>query len=266
MIELFIALLVIPTLTITVWEVLVHKMSINAKRVYRATGYLGVPVHELSHALVCILFGMRITKIALYTPNDATGRMGGVDFRYSPYSIAHGVGLALHGIAPLVAGSAIVLLLLNAFHTVEAPELGFASVLTWLIGLGLSLLQAAWGMAVSGPLGFCAVLLAMIVSMHAIPSLADITAGMRGLIILMLMAGAVAIACDLFWVYESELGKSFGDLLVRVINHIEYGLWMAVYGVVAVLIMAVLGGVVLILVPSAGWYGVEFVQGARGKI
>lgn len=266
MIELFIALLLIPTLTITAWEVLVHKMSIHARRVYRATGYIGVPVHELSHALVCIVFGMRITKIDWYAPNQTTGRMGGVEFRYSPYSIAHGVGLALHGIAPLVAGSAIVLLLLNAFHAVEAPELGFVSVLAWLSVLALSLLQVAWSMALSGPVGFGAVLLAMIVSMHAIPSLADIKTGVRGLIILALVAGAVALACDLFWVYESELGRNFGNVIERVINHIEYGLWMAVYGVVAVVMMAMLGGVMLILVPSAGWYGVEFVQGARGKV
>ncbi len=40
MIELFIALLIIPALTIG-WDRLMLRMSVNAKRVYRLTGYVG---------------------------------------------------------------------------------------------------------------------------------------------------------------------------------------------------------------------------------
>ncbi|ELQ8316836.1 hypothetical protein R2571_005722 [Pseudomonas aeruginosa] len=266
MIELFVALVFSSLLVIAVWEWLVQKMSINAKRVYRWSGLIGVPVHEASHALVCIVFGMRITRMALYEPNEVTGRMGHVAFRYSPFSVAHGLGMALQAVAPLLAGAVLVHFLLAGIKGVEAPVLGVEPVATWLIGVITATLSAAWQMTTSGPLGLLAVVLAMIVSMHAVPSLADIKTGMRGLIILGVIGGAVAIAADIFWVYEGPLGKRFGDLVALVIAKAELGLWKAVYGVLAVVVMSVAGGVMLILLPSSVLYMKDFIRGARGAI
>ncbi len=112
MIELFVALLLVPASVITIWDLMMHRLAPSARKLTRLTGYIGVPVHELSHALVCVLFGMRITKMAFYQPNSATGTLGFVEYRYSPYSMKHALGMALQGIAPLLAGAVIVGLLL----------------------------------------------------------------------------------------------------------------------------------------------------------
>lgn len=264
MIALFIALIYSSLFLIVVWEWLVHQMSINAKRVYRWSGLIGVPVHEASHALVCIVFGMRITRMALYEPNEVTGRMGHVAFRYSPFSVAHGLGMALQAVAPLLAGAVLVHFLLDGIKGVEAPVLGAAPVAAWVIGVISTTLSAAWQMTISGPLGLLAVVLAMIVSMHAVPSLADIKTGMRGLIILGVIGGAVAIAADIFWIYEGALGKRFGDLVLMAITKVELVLWKAAYGVLTVVAMSVAGGVILIFVPASVLYMKDFIRGARG--
>ncbi|MBV5854782.1 hypothetical protein KUU39_24075 [Pseudomonas aeruginosa] len=74
------------------------------------------------------------------------------------------------------------------------------------------------------------------------------------------------IAADIFWVYEGALGERFGDLVALVIAKAELGLWKAVYGVLAVVVMSVAGGVVLILLPSSVLYMKDFIRGARGAI
>ena len=35
-----------------------------------ATAWLGVPVHELSHAIACKIFGHRIEKLSLFSPRN----------------------------------------------------------------------------------------------------------------------------------------------------------------------------------------------------
>ncbi|RRV76525.1 hypothetical protein [Stutzerimonas stutzeri] len=266
MIELFVALLLVPTSVITIWDLMMHRLAPSARKLTRLTGYIGVPVHELSHALVCVLFGMRITKMAFYQPNSATGTLGFVEYRYSPYSMKHALGMALQGIAPLLAGAVIVGLLLANRGPAELPDSGVGHIVGWLGGVVVGTALAAWAQAMTGPVGFGAVLLATIVSMHAIPSLADIKSGLRGLIVLVGFAAAVAVAIDLFWVYGPDVGKDL-DSIVRVVTlQIEMGMWGALYGAVSLVTLTMLGGLALIVIPSLCLQVVQFIRGARGDI
>jgi len=118
----------------------------------------------------------------------------------------------------------------------------------------------------TGPVGLGAVLLATIISMHAIPSLADIKSGLRGLIVLVGFAAAVAVAIDLFWVYGPDVGKDL-DSIVRVVTlQIERGMWAALYGAVSLVTLTILGGLALIVIPSLCLQVVQFIRGARGDI
>jgi hypothetical protein len=266
MIELFVALLLVPASVITIWDLMMHRLAPSARKLTRLTGYIGVPVHELSHALVCVLFGMRITKMAFYQPNSATGTLGFVEYRYSPYSMKHALGMALQGIAPLLAGAAVIVgLLLANRGPAELPDSGVGHIVGWLGGVVVGTALAAWAQAMTGPVGFGAVLLATIVSMHAIPSLADIKSGLRGLIVLVGFAAAVAVAIDLFWVYGPDVGKDL-DSIVRVVTlQIERGMWGALYGAVSLVTLTMLGGLALIVIPLC-LQVVQFIRGARGDI
>ena len=78
-----------------------------------ATGFLGTPIHELSHAVFCLLFGHRIKKICLWTAKPQNGNIGYVTHTYRKRNLWHQIGNFFIGIAPIIGGSAVLLILLR---------------------------------------------------------------------------------------------------------------------------------------------------------
>ena len=79
------------------------------------TGIIGTPVHELSHALFCVIFGHSIVEMELFTPNSLDGSLGHVFHTYRRKNLWHQMGNFFIGIAPIIGGTAILLLLLRLF-------------------------------------------------------------------------------------------------------------------------------------------------------
>lgn len=77
-----------------------------------ATGVIGTPIHELSHLVMCIVFGHRINEVSLFRiGND--GVLGYVNHSYNKKNIYQKVGNYFIGIAPIVLGGLVLLLLMN---------------------------------------------------------------------------------------------------------------------------------------------------------
>lgn len=80
------------------------------------TGWLGTPIHELSHVAMCLLFRHRIDKVALFQPDKKSGRLGYVHHSYRSNSWFEELGNPLIAIAPLIGGSLVLLILVNVFY------------------------------------------------------------------------------------------------------------------------------------------------------
>lgn len=78
-----------------------------------ATGFIGVPVHELGHAFFCVLFRHEIIEMRLYRPNSDDGTLGYVNHAYNGRSVYQQIGNFFIGIGPIVFGCAVLLVLMN---------------------------------------------------------------------------------------------------------------------------------------------------------
>jgi len=91
------------------------------------TGWLGTPIHELSHAAMCVVFRHRIKDIALFEPDLKTGRLGYVEHSFIPGNWFQEAGNFFIGMAPLIGGSLALGFVLWLFFPESAAEMIQAS-------------------------------------------------------------------------------------------------------------------------------------------
>ena len=104
-------------------NVLFYKLVGNGRVACYASGLIGTPVHELSHALMCIIFRHKITDMKLYQMDDETGTMGYVTHSYNERSIYQKTGLFFIGVAPIIGGSLLIYLCLKWLLPTEFAEI-----------------------------------------------------------------------------------------------------------------------------------------------
>lgn len=98
-------LFLILILTLFVLQRLVFSLSANMLhgKVIYLSAWLGTPIHELSHALFCLVFGHKIQRIVLFNP-DKRGTLGYVTHSYNNRNLWQVMGNFFIGIAPLFGG------------------------------------------------------------------------------------------------------------------------------------------------------------------
>ena len=91
--------------------------TLGAKTELYITGWIGTPIHELSHALFCIIFNHKINDIKLFTTKSDT--IGYVLHSYDSRSWYQQIGNFFIGVGPIIMGTLIVYFL----FLLLAPEL-----------------------------------------------------------------------------------------------------------------------------------------------
>ncbi|MFC1989999.1 hypothetical protein ACFLVW_05510 [Chloroflexota bacterium] len=71
--------------------------------------WLGTPIHELGHAIFCLIFAHRITDIKFFEPDPHTGTLGYVYHKWNPSNPWQVLGNFFIGIGPTISGSAALL-------------------------------------------------------------------------------------------------------------------------------------------------------------
>jgi hypothetical protein len=81
--------------------------SFGRKGVY-LVAWLGTPIHELGHALFCLIFRHKIVDIKFFKPDPVTGTLGYVYHKWNKKNPWHVLGNFFIGIGPAVIGCAVL--------------------------------------------------------------------------------------------------------------------------------------------------------------
>ena len=211
---------------------LFYKLIGQNKAVIYATGFIGTPIHELSHALMCLIFAHKIEEIKFFQMDDENGVLGYVRHSYNPKNIYARIGNYFIGIAPILMGCGVLclsmsLLLPNAFQVMNVVGSGLtASVSSFLlVGRGLSVFFEALISSVAGWQFWVFLLLNLCIALHMNMSGADIKGTLTALPFLIGLIVVLNLILGLAWV---DGYRAYVDFMNSV------GMW-----IIAILLLAI---------------------------
>jgi hypothetical protein len=214
-----------------------HHLGWNAVLV---TGWLGVPLHELSHLAVAKLFGHRVVAWTLFDPDPVSGTLGYVRHAYSRRSLWQLAGTFFIGVAPLAVGTGTLLLVLawvlpaEAQHRLARQAAALSHVSPELAWRGVGALAAALASAVWSARSVWLPLqlyLAIAVAHHMAPSPADLKGALPGLALLVGLLSVVALGASAARLSLGPVPCLLAPLLLLLpLTTILLGLWAALAG------------------------------------
>ncbi|MBU3102374.1 MULTISPECIES: metalloprotease family protein [Clostridium] len=161
------------------------------------TAIIGVPIHELSHAILCLVFRHKISKLVLLQKKDENGVLGYVNHAYNPNSIYQQTGNFFIGIAPIFGGiSAIIALMYtiipktyNQFINISMVNISITKInsvsLNGILNSYIDLIKIIFSSTnFSNPYFILFLFLAICISSHISLSSADIKGASKGLIVI----------------------------------------------------------------------------------
>jgi hypothetical protein len=220
------------------------------------TGWIGVPIHEVSHVVACLVFMHEIEEVRLFTPNEDDGSLGLVRHHAPVGNPWAEIGRFFIGVAPLLGGAlalfvvARLLLPAEALTSLTALDVSATGTSAWT-GFTRGAAAAATlfhPQHLDEPRFWLFLYLVACIGAHLAPSRADLRGALRG---------AVAIALILFVanvVAHFALGGADPHAVARVAAFTT--------PVVALLVLAVLLSVALLVVVLILTLLVERLRGA----
>lgn len=184
-----------------------YRITGQRRAVVYATGVIGTPIHELSHAAMCLLFRHRIEEIRFFQISDENGVLGYVKHCRTKGSLYQRIGDYFIGVAPVMLGGGVVYLLMRLLIPDTAAEIGklIGAFSARGGGASLSLLADAVVTGLSAALQLCLgitaglsfflfILLGMCIALHMNLSGADIKGALSGLPLLLAILFVINLA------------------------------------------------------------------------
>lgn len=169
----------------------------TTRTLWLVTGWLGTPIHELGHALMCLLFAHRIERIRLWPTRESNAMVEHSYNRRNPYASFGNVWIAL---GPIFAGLGVILLVLSLVYPDTLSRMGQSLSLAMQGGESFSFLgevgtwiHGLWNEQTRG-IGWRILAVGMMLStaLHVRLSLADVKGMITGLPIYAAVAAVVA--------------------------------------------------------------------------
>jgi hypothetical protein len=95
--------------------------SVGEKANLYLTGWIGVPAHEMGHAIFCFVFRHKITEIKFFSPSEDE-TLGYVKHEYNPKSSYQKIGNFFIGIAPMLFGATVIYAMLGILLPQYLPQ------------------------------------------------------------------------------------------------------------------------------------------------
>lgn len=200
------------------------------------SSYIGSPVHEGGHALMCLLFGHRIQHIRLVPTRAGGAEVSYTYNRKNPYAVFGNLWI---GIGPIISGVAVILLILTlvypesmqAYQTAvgtllenDAPVTAFLTCIgQFLRGLVTEQTRAVWLRVIAAAVLFC-------LALHVRLSASDIVAMLAGVPYFLLLTALASLVAVLIG----------GNAPVAMVAWLQKGAWLLVSLFSLVLILALL--------------------------
>ena len=191
------------------------------------TAAVGTPVHEICHWLMCKLFGLKVVDVALFRPVAARhdGVLGYVQYAWSESSLWQRLGCFFSGIAPLLLGVLVILLVVRLL-TPEAwrgiseqleeknrKKVGnpFRGLWNGFLGFWSGIFSLRGARIIRGVL---CVYIVLSISMHMTLSSADLHGALTGLPVLLLCYLIYGVVTDLLGTdYQKQAARCASLLL-----------------------------------------------------
>ena len=167
-------------------------------------GVIGTPIHEISHAIMCLIFGHKIVDMKLFQVDENDDKLGYVSHSYNPKNPYHQIGNYFIGVAPILVGTVIICVLMwlmipSAFNEISSYINDIALTSSGgfsfeIFGSALGIIKALFTNISEGIMWFVFVAIVICISMHMSLSGADIKGSIKAIPLILIILALVNFA------------------------------------------------------------------------
>jgi tryptophan-rich sensory protein len=164
------------------------------KKGYLVTAWIGTPIHEFGHVIMCLIFRHRINKVQWVPTRGDTHYLGFVEHSYNPRNIYQKIGNFFIGIGPFISGILSLVILMYFFvpesyhlftayleNQVRPEQMSIDMVMSVLISSGVLFKSLFTAGNIVNPFFWLFIFLATSISTHIALSKEDIKGAATGI-------------------------------------------------------------------------------------